>query len=196
MPTSTVYVCLVNGSGAKLINERTFTTGETIPTETAPTLLLTLGNASVRMKVNGKAVPVAPSSSAIRLMLTPTSVKPVAAVPDSDLPVSTPRAGILVTGTEVLTGIISDRNGPWLSERLREIGVDAAVIQIVGDRRDDMLEALRYMASRGDGADRDQRRAGADRRRPDDRDRRGVQRPPDWCSTTAWRGGSRRSSRR
>ena len=36
-----------------------------------------------------------------------------------------PRAGILVTGTEVLTGIISDRNGPWLSERLREIGVDA-----------------------------------------------------------------------
>jgi nicotinamide-nucleotide amidase len=63
--------------------------------------------------------------------------------------VSTPRAGILVTGTEVLTGIISDRNGPWLSERLREIGVDAALIQIVGDRRDDMLEALRYMASEG-----------------------------------------------
>ena len=37
------------------------------------------------------------------------------------------RAGILVTGTEVLTGIISDRNGPWLSERLRELGVDAHV---------------------------------------------------------------------
>jgi cytoskeletal protein RodZ len=83
VPTSTVYVCLVNGSGAKLINERTFTTGETIPTETAPTLLLTLGNASVRMKVNGKAVPVAASSSAIRLMLTPTSVKPV---PQSQTP--------------------------------------------------------------------------------------------------------------
>ena len=33
----------------------------------------------------------------------------------------TPRAGILVTGTEVLTGIISDRNGPWLSERLHEL---------------------------------------------------------------------------
>ena len=29
------------------------------------------------------------------------------------------RAGIVVTGTEVLSGIISDRNGPWLSERLR-----------------------------------------------------------------------------
>ena len=44
-----------------------------------------------------------------------------------------PRAGILVTGTEVLTGIISDRNGPWLSERLLELGVDTAMIEIVGD---------------------------------------------------------------
>jgi nicotinamide-nucleotide amidase len=56
-----------------------------------------------------------------------------------------PRAGILITGTEVLTGIISDRNGPWLSERLRELGVDAAVIQIVGDRPEDLLDALGFM---------------------------------------------------
>lgn len=62
---------------------------------------------------------------------------------------SFPRAGILVTGTEVLTGIIPDRNGPWLSERLREVGVDAAVIQIVGDRPDDLLAALEFMASEG-----------------------------------------------
>ncbi len=60
-----------------------------------------------------------------------------------------PRAGILVTGTEVLTGIISDRNGPWLSERLREVGVDAATIQIVGDRPEDMLSGLRYMRDAG-----------------------------------------------
>jgi nicotinamide-nucleotide amidase len=60
-----------------------------------------------------------------------------------------PRAGILVTGTEVLTGIIADRNGPWLSERLREIGVDAAMIQIVGDRPEDLLSALRFMADAG-----------------------------------------------
>ena len=60
-----------------------------------------------------------------------------------------PRAGILVTGTEVLTGIISDRNGPWLSERLREIGVDAAMIQIVGDRPDDLLAALDFMRDAG-----------------------------------------------
>ncbi len=57
----------------------------------------------------------------------------------------TARAGILITGTEVLTGIISDRNGPWLSERLRELGVDAAMIQIVGDRPEDLLAALEFM---------------------------------------------------
>ncbi len=57
----------------------------------------------------------------------------------------TARAGILITGTEVLTGIISDRNGPWLSERLRELGVDAAMIQIVGDRVEDLLAALQFM---------------------------------------------------
>jgi cytoskeleton protein RodZ len=82
-PTSTVYVCLVNGSGTKLIDERTFTVGEPIPTHTAPTMLLTLGNASVQMKVNGKSVPVAPSSSAIRLLLTPTEVKHI---PQSQTP--------------------------------------------------------------------------------------------------------------
>jgi nicotinamide-nucleotide amidase len=59
------------------------------------------------------------------------------------------RAGILVTGTEVLTGIITDRNGPWLSERLVELGVDTAMIQIVGDRPDDLMAALRFMADSG-----------------------------------------------
>ncbi len=60
-----------------------------------------------------------------------------------------PRAGILVTGTEVLTGIISDRNGPWLSKRLRDVGVDTAVIEIVGDRREDLRAALDAMAAQG-----------------------------------------------
>jgi nicotinamide-nucleotide amidase len=59
------------------------------------------------------------------------------------------RAGILVTGTEVLTGIISDRNGPWLSERLLDLGVDTAMIEIVGDRPDDLLTALEQMAAAG-----------------------------------------------
>ena len=59
------------------------------------------------------------------------------------------RAGIVVTGTEVLTGRVSDRNGPWLSDRLREIGVDLEAIVIVGDRPADMESALRWLAAEG-----------------------------------------------
>ena len=57
------------------------------------------------------------------------------------------RAGIVVTGTEVLTGRIADRNGPWLSERLAELGVEVAHILIVGDRPEDLEAALRFMAA-------------------------------------------------
>lgn len=56
------------------------------------------------------------------------------------------RAGVLVTGTEVLTGIIADRNGPWLSEQLRDLGIDVAMIEIVGDRPADLRAALSRMA--------------------------------------------------
>jgi len=59
------------------------------------------------------------------------------------------RAGIVVTGTEVLSGRVSDRNGPWLAERLRELGVDLAHTTIVGDRPEDMRAALGFMAHEG-----------------------------------------------
>ena len=59
------------------------------------------------------------------------------------------RAAIVVTGTEVLNGIIADRNGPWLSERLRERGVDVAQITVVGDRPADLEAALRFHAGEG-----------------------------------------------
>ncbi len=59
------------------------------------------------------------------------------------------RAGIVVTGTEVLTGRVRDRNGPWLSDRLLELGVDLAYTTIVGDRSEDMEAALRFMAAQG-----------------------------------------------
>lgn len=60
-----------------------------------------------------------------------------------------PRAGILVTGTEVLSGRVRDRNGPWLADRLLEAGVDLAHIAIVGDRPRDLEGALRFMAEDG-----------------------------------------------
>jgi nicotinamide-nucleotide amidase len=59
------------------------------------------------------------------------------------------RAGILVTGTEVLSGFITDRNGPWLSERLGALGVEVVEITIVADRTEDMLAALEAMRARG-----------------------------------------------
>jgi nicotinamide-nucleotide amidase len=59
------------------------------------------------------------------------------------------RAGIVVTGTEVLTGRIVDRNGPWLSEQLAERGVEVAHILVVADRPDDLEAALRFMAAEG-----------------------------------------------
>jgi nicotinamide-nucleotide amidase len=62
---------------------------------------------------------------------------------------TTPRAGIVVTGTEVLTGRVTDRNGPWLAERLKELGVDVAYTTVVGDRPGDMEDVLRFMAGEG-----------------------------------------------
>ena len=59
------------------------------------------------------------------------------------------RAGIIVTGTEVLTGRVTDRNGPWLAERLRELGVDVAHIAVVGDRTEDIAGALRFFRDEG-----------------------------------------------
>jgi nicotinamide-nucleotide amidase len=59
------------------------------------------------------------------------------------------RAGILVTGTEVLSGYVTDRNGPWISERLADLGVEVAEITVVGDRAEDLEGALRHMREQG-----------------------------------------------
>src|SRR6201746_2201143 len=59
------------------------------------------------------------------------------------------RAGIVVTGTEVITGRISDANGPWVSEQLADLGVEVAHIIIVADRPDDLEGALRFLAAEG-----------------------------------------------
>lgn len=64
------------------------------------------------------------------------------------MPVSA-RAGIVVTGTEVLTGRVQDRNGPWIADRLLELGVELAHITICGDRPADIEAQLRFMADQG-----------------------------------------------
>lgn len=59
------------------------------------------------------------------------------------------RAGVVVTGTEVLTGRVRDRNGPWLAEQLRIAGVDIAHVLVVGDRPADLRQALEFLAGTG-----------------------------------------------
>jgi len=59
------------------------------------------------------------------------------------------RAGIVVTGTEVLTGRVQDANGPWIADRLLELGVELAHITICGDRPSDIEAQLRFMAEQG-----------------------------------------------
>jgi nicotinamide-nucleotide amidase len=59
------------------------------------------------------------------------------------------RAGIVVTGTEVLTGRVADRNGPWIADRLLELGVELAHVTICGDRQADIAAALQFLAGEG-----------------------------------------------
>ena len=54
-----------------------------------------------------------------------------------------------MTGTEVLTGRVQDRNGPWIADRLLELGVELAHITICGDRPRDIEAQLRFMADEG-----------------------------------------------
>jgi nicotinamide-nucleotide amidase len=59
------------------------------------------------------------------------------------------RAGIVVTGTEVLTGRVQDRNGPWLADQLLELGIELAHVTICGDRPQDIEAQLRFLAAEG-----------------------------------------------
>jgi nicotinamide-nucleotide amidase len=65
------------------------------------------------------------------------------------LPGARPRAAVVVTGSELLTGAISDRNGPWISRELAALGFEVAYVQLVGDRPDDLTRALELAAEDG-----------------------------------------------
>lgn len=59
------------------------------------------------------------------------------------------RAGILVTGTEVLTATIRDENGPWLSEQLSGLGIELVEILVVADHPGDLSNGLEHMKAIG-----------------------------------------------
>ncbi len=59
------------------------------------------------------------------------------------------RGVVVVTGSEVLAGRVTDKNGPYVSQQFGDRGVETVGIIQVGDRRDDMLRALEQAASWG-----------------------------------------------
>jgi nicotinamide-nucleotide amidase len=60
-----------------------------------------------------------------------------------------PRAAVVVTGSELLTGVISDRNGPFVARELGRLGLEVAHVAIVGDRPEDLAAALRFAGDAG-----------------------------------------------
>ena len=74
-PSGTVYVCLVDDRGRKPLNGTTLTPGSPTPTYRARSFRLTLGNAQLRLVVNGREVAVPASSTAINFALSPAGAK-------------------------------------------------------------------------------------------------------------------------
>jgi nicotinamide-nucleotide amidase len=56
---------------------------------------------------------------------------------------SRPRALLVITGSELVRGDRSDRNGPWLAREVLRLGFEPARIEIVGDREDELAAAVR-----------------------------------------------------
>ncbi|MFL5965637.1 MAG: CinA family nicotinamide mononucleotide deamidase-related protein [Gaiellaceae bacterium] len=54
-----------------------------------------------------------------------------------------PRAVLVITGSELVRGDRTDRNGPFLAREVLRLGFDPARIEIVGDREDELEGALR-----------------------------------------------------
>ena len=178
--TAEVWVCLLDAKEESLVDGQILEEGAEAGPFRSKGFEVALGNGSVAMFVDGKRAHVPESSSPVgyrvdsggkltllgrrrKANLRMTGAAPV-------------RAGIVVTGTEVLTGRIADRNGPWISEQLAELGVDVAHITVVGDRPEDLEAALRFMAGEGMDLIVTSGGLGPDRRRPDRGDRRPLRR--------------------
>ena len=63
---------------------------------------------------------------------------------------SAPRAAVLLTGNELLRGVIADSNGSFLAERLEALGVGMTRMLVVGDGLDEIERALRELAAEAD----------------------------------------------
>jgi nicotinamide-nucleotide amidase len=52
------------------------------------------------------------------------------------------RAALLITGNEILSGKTQDTNGRFLARNLREMGIEASEIRVVGDDRQSLVSAV------------------------------------------------------
>lgn len=60
------------------------------------------------------------------------------------------RVEVLCTGDELLTGLTVDTNSPYFMERLLPLGEQVERTTVVGDVREEILEALRALSARAD----------------------------------------------
>ena len=112
VPTGTVNVCLVDANGKALINSETLQAGQQTPALPRQRFRVTFGNGQARMRVGQAGRSTCPDrSTPVGYELRPG--KRPRELSEAQRPTcSVSGAGILITGTEVLSGIISDRNGP------------------------------------------------------------------------------------
>jgi molybdenum cofactor synthesis domain-containing protein len=59
-------------------------------------------------------------------------------------------AGIVIIGSEVLSGKVTDENSPYLARELRDLGVEVRRIVTIPDERPAIVEAVRDMAQTHD----------------------------------------------
>ena len=114
--TGPVYVCLKAGDRT-LVNGETLEAGQRTPTFRSRRFRLTLGNNAAILRINGKPRRVAASSEPIGCEITPgRGRQPLSArerpVCRRDARAMSVRAGIVVTGTEVLTGRVVGSQRP------------------------------------------------------------------------------------
>ncbi len=80
VPTGTVWVCVENKAGKPLVPGVIYNAGQTIPSQRSSELLVSLGNAHVTAKVDGKAYAVT-GTSAIGLKITPRGASALSSPP-------------------------------------------------------------------------------------------------------------------
>ena len=61
-----------------------------------------------------------------------------------------PRAAVLLTGSELLRGVISDANAPFLAAKLERMGFEVRRTLIVGDTYEDVVQGVRELAAEVD----------------------------------------------